>query len=283
MPPCHEPPLPSPFLFFPFRAQGRGRQSSGEEEGGVGAAGADRDRNAGNNNTDDGGPFSWREGELEGLALHTERGGGGGGLVIVAADVIYDEGLTEAFFQVLKLLMPVSPPPPPAHESLGDGGGCGGVSDSASGGEMGLNHACAVRSASVHPAAAAAAASASAPSSSREKPTADGNGSSGVAGVRGKGRTVLYLALEKRFNFSLAELSVKAAGYNALLRNVLDVTQTKTNADDAKSFAHGKIGAEKSFEGRRLPLSFQQCFHYQRSEAMELWEIWRRPEEHGKT
>lgn len=91
-------------------------------------------------------------------------------------------------------------------------------------------------------------------------------------GAGGGGEAVLYLALEKRFNFSLAELSVSATGYKTLLGNVMDVT----NGVDA-SVVGGCALRRKAFEGVRLPLTFQQCFRYQRSDAMEIWEIRRRP------
>ena len=84
---------------------------------------------------------------------------------------------------------------------------------------------------------------------------------------------VLYLALEKRFNFSLAELSVSATGYKALLGNVVDVT----DAADGRGIGDGCASRRKAFEGIRLPLKFQQCFRYNRSDAMEIWEIRRRP------
>ena len=273
--------------------------------------GADRNRDAdngtdGGSNGDEARPFSWRKGELKELVSTRD----GGGLVIVAADVIYDENLTDAFFHVLKLLMPAPEPPPPAHESSNDGGcsggggcsnggggsngggssdggggsiggGSGTVSEAVSGGELPVHDESRATPASVlHPAAPAA------PSASNGGKRLTVVGGNGAPGAKGQRTAVLYLALEKRFNFSLAELSVKATGYGALLRNVLDVTVNRgaagTPAEGGCS-RQGGGGAERQFEGRRLPLSFQQCFHYQRSDAMELWEIRRRPRVHRKT
>lgn len=104
-------------------------------------------------------------------------------------------------------------------------------------------------------------------------------------GAEGRAQSVLYLALEKRFNFSMAELSVAATGYNALLRNVvLDTTQaTESGVAGVDRSAQQGGNAQKEFEGRKLPLSFQQCFRYTRNDAMELWEIRRRPATRPKT
>jgi hypothetical protein len=89
-------------------------------------------------------------------------------------------------------------------------------------------------------------------------------------------KPVCLLALEKRFNFSLAELSVVATGYRAMRERVLDL-------DDASAVAAAAIAAASDsttppFAGRRVPLSsFQQCFTgYTRTPQMELWELWRR-------
>ncbi|CAN0106029.1 unnamed protein product, partial [Ectocarpus sp. 13 AM-2016] len=210
------------------------------------------------------GPFSWRKGELDGLSLISDSKRGG--LVIVAADVIYDEGLTDALFEALKSLMPV---PSLRTRGLGkeDRNCDGSVSRTADNATKPLSHQ-------------------TTPSTTATPSCED----SAVTGVRVNKPvddhdrhplgtdTVLYLAIEKRFNFSVAELSVAAAGYNALLRNVVDVTDKDgvgTGVDGCTQ--QGLKRAKKEFEGNRLPLSFQQCFRYKRSNAMELWEIRRRP------
>ena len=121
----------------------------------------------------------------------------------------------------------------------------------------------------------------------RSKAAASGNKPTGdepvFRGAEGRAQSVLYLALEKRFNFSMAELSVAATGYNALLRNVLDTTQATESGAGVDRSARQGGNAQKEFEGRKLPLSFQQCFRYTRNDAMELWEIRRRPATRPKT
>lgn len=213
-------------------------------------------------------PFAWSKNELEGLSLSTSLGGG---LVIVAADVIYDEGLTDAFFDVLKLLMP---PRKKREETIADDCSCDGKSAPKSAGSGGV----AEQTPPANSASSVDSAVFDVPASSTgNKPTIEEQGRSGVRGA--KGDAVLYLALEKRFNFSMAELSVAATGYSALLRNVLDTTTEGDNrgAGVVQGCAQQGLNAQKSFEGKRLPLPFQQCFRYQRSNAMELWEIRRRP------
>eukprot|EP00752_Nemacystus_decipiens_P008139 g7279.t1 len=225
-------------------------------------------------------PFSWRKDELEGLSLSTSLGGG---LVLVAADVIYDEGLTDAFFHVLRMLMPIPLPPVPAGEN-----GENTVPGDCKSSNVTSAPKAANRRSSVDETPPFSSASGDSVGS---ESAATGKESKGDADERafccaeGKAQAaVLYLALEKRFNFSMAELSVAATGYSALLRNVLDVTQ---QADDGGAGEDGSAkqahDAEKCFEGRRLPLTFQQCFRYQRSDAMELWEIRRRPLTRPKT
>lgn len=142
--------------------------------------------------------FAWREDELKELQHAAFTGGGDSRqkLVILASDVIYDEPLTEALFDVLRLLMP----------------------------------------------------------------------------SRGDGDAVFYLALEKRFNFTLKDLSVVASGYKSFLRNVS--TDETAGVDGPRSTNMQQH--QHDFEGKRIPLSFPQCFRYDRSTAMELWEIRRR-------
>ena len=264
--------------------------------------------------------FNWREGELERLLsppLLSETGEPTPSLVILAADVIYDEGLTEAFFDVLKLLMPPPPPPPPPplppsngddgdqahHDSASreaNGGGMRGTATKESSQERSrcpLPSTPSVDDVSAHTeppsspwrrqqrqgfagyVAPANTSNVGVETDSKEDPGRKEPPPSGgqmlssfIAG--GVGETVvLYLALEKRFNFSLAELSVSATGYKALLGNVVDVT----DAADGRGIGDGCASRRKAFEGIRLPLKFQQCFRYNRSDAMEIWEIRRRP------
>ncbi|CAM9093355.1 unnamed protein product [Ectocarpus sp. 4 AP-2014] len=209
------------------------------------------------------GPFSWREGELDSLSLISDSKRGG--LVIVAADVIYDEGLTDALFEALKFLMPV---PSLRARGLGkeDRNCNGSVSSTADNATKPLPH-------QTTPTTATPSCEDSAVTDVPVSKPVDDHDCHPLGTD-----AVLYLGLEKRFNFSVAELSVAATGYNALLRNVEDVTEkhgVDTGVDGCTQ--QGLKSAKKGFEGRRLPLSFQQCFQYQRSNAMELWEIRRRP------
>ena len=249
--------------------------------------------------------FNWRKGELERLSspLPSDTGEPKP-LIILAADVIYDEGLTEAFFHVLKLLMPQPPltspsgrrrrgPPPPFDGEDDDQSHHDGALREANGGVRGVDtEEIGHERSRGPPRSTSAGVSQDEPLSSTQRwegcagsvaplnniyVEADSKGQekegtpsgrqTSSFGAGGGGEAVLYLALEKRFNFSLAELSVSATGYKALLRNVMDVTDG----------VDGRIGAyawrRKAFEGRRLPLTFQQCFRYQRSAAMEMWEI----------
>lgn len=276
-------------------------------------------------------PFNWRKGELERLLsppLLSETGEPTPPLVILAADVIYDEGLTKAFFDVLKLLMPPPPPPPlatlsgrhrrqgappppfiaddgdqPHHDSASreaNGGGKRGTSTKESSHERSRDPLPSTSSAddvsedneplSSQPRQQQRQGFAgyvapvntnnhgvepdSKEDQGKEEPPSSGGQmfSSFIAGGGGE-TVVLYLALEKRFNFSLAELSVSATGYKALLGNVLDVT----DAVDGRVVGGGCASRRKAFEGIRLPLNFQQCFRYNRSDAMEIWQIRRRP------
>lgn len=214
-------------------------------------------------------PFTWSRGELEGLSASSTRTRDGG-LVIIAADVIYDEGLTDALFDVLKSLMPAprvslpekangdTPPTLLRENSSGESNETSVGTTSTTANSTNIIDAAAV----------------STPCS--RKPIKN-TGTEGSAFVRGDGEAVLFLAIEKRFNFSLAELSVAATGYSALMRNVLDVTKGGGAAVHGEQACRQKSRDGKAFEGRRLPLSFQQCFRYQKSNAMELWEIRRRP------
>lgn len=213
-------------------------------------------------------PYAWRTGELGSLLWSGDGvmdNRGRRGLVILGSDVIYDEGLTEAFFDVLKTLMP--PPPPTCDQGHRHSGKDRAEANNGSS-----------RAPTLRLPSSLATASSSSPS------------------------PVLYMALEKRFNFTIAELSVAATGYKALLRNVLDVTTANEGSSRSHpnhpnggviSVAKDSVGnapgeaclrdlqnhhrRNQAFEGVRLPLTFAQCFRYQRSVAMEMWEIRRRP------
>lgn len=213
-------------------------------------------------------PFAWRKGELEGLSRSTSPGGG---IVIIAADVIYDEGLTDAFFDVLKLLMPARTKPPTKTRADTITSDCN------------CDHKYAQKGAGRDELAAKMSPTYSGSvidSGVFDSHTSTGNNTS-TRQQRSSSlqrETTLYLAIEKRFNFSLPELSVAATGYNALLRNVLDVTmEAEGRVADGGCTQQG-LDSPKAFEGKRLSMSFQQCFRYQRSSAMELWEIKRTPE-----
>ena len=280
---------------------------NGDKDGGESAAVADGDEVS----------FDWRKGELERLSspLPSETGEPKP-LVILAADVIYDEGLTEAFFDVLKLLMPPPPPispsggrrqnaPPPSHgndnvrscqdgasrEANGDPRGpkmketglerLPGSSRSTDSVDMPEDYeplssaqrqGCATSAASLTTSNTSVDVQIDSKGLEREEPPTGGGQNVSSFGAGGDGGAVLYLALEKRFNFSLAELSVSATGYKALLGSVVDVT------DGVDGRVAGSCEQKrKAFVGTRLPLAFQQCFRYNRSDAMEIWEIKRGP------
>lgn len=241
-----------------------------------------------NGERDNGGPHAWWQGELENLvspsAMH------GDGLVILAADVIYDENLTEALFDALRFFMPVPPLPSGCScrnrsipldptetvidhtlpKSKNSGGGNSLVTAN-----LRLEKISESSRPHVSPAENIGANSArrlgglEAP---QEKGASINSGKCCCSDVGGESQAIFYLALEKRFNFSVVEMSVAATGYNALLRNVLDVTNNNGTRD--KKPCTGEEG--KEFEGTRLPLNFEQCFQYRRSEAMEVWKIRRR-------
>ena len=83
-------------------------------------------------------------------------------------------------------------------------------------------------------------------------------------------RSVLLLALEKRYNFELASLSVEAHGYQLFLDQLC--------LDDA----HFDIGARPCpvcpsrpvrFKARRLAVTHPPLVAYSRTEELELWEV----------
>ncbi|CAM9092981.1 unnamed protein product [Hapterophycus canaliculatus] len=242
----------------------KGSQGVDTQVKGDGAAMTISDKRGKSHNFDS--PFTWNKGELEGLSAPTQTAGGG--LVIIAADVIYDEGLTDALFDALKSLMP-APRPFGEHTPHGrDRKLSSGEKNEAPAGQTPPVTTAEDSVDEVHPAVSFIPF--------RRRPIEDALADRSCL-VRGDGEAVLFLALEKRFNFSLAELSVAATGYSALIRNVLDVTGGDGAGVKVAERCPRQSPRERAFEGRRLPLSFQQCFRYQRSNAMELWEIRRRP------
>jgi len=70
---------------------------------------------------------------------------------------------------------------------------------------------------------------------------------------------IVYLALEKRFNFELATLSVQAHGYRCFMRHL----EKRDNVE----------GDGMQLRGKLIPLIFPACFEYCRVGQLELWEI----------
>lgn len=69
----------------------------------------------------------------------------------------------------------------------------------------------------------------------------------------------MWMAMEKRFNFSIEELSVVAHGYKRLLKYISP---------------HDGMDSESCFRGTRIPLTFpQRVMCYDRVIDLELWDI----------
>lgn len=76
----------------------------------------------------------------------------------------------------------------------------------------------------------------------------------------------LWLSIEKRFNFTVDELSLVAHGYNRFLSYV-EGSKTCIYLD------HDKIEKRRHFSGHRISLLFPQYVEYDRTKDLELWEI----------
>ena len=115
---------------------------------------------------------------------------------------------------------------------------------------------------------------------------------------------VVWLTLEKRYNFEVSSLSVKAYGYRRFLEHIGRTSKTPQSSD-ISSGGSGSPGAEEvegnqespalykdesaaasgsepdihtsssstTLSGRLLPLNFPKCFDYHRVPQLELWEI----------
>ena len=86
---------------------------------------------------------------------------------------------------------------------------------------------------------------------------------------------ILYLSLEKRFNFELAYMSVVAHSYHRFLDYIHDITDTPYTPHASYTPV---VARDKMFIGRRIPLHTipQRVASYTRSECMELWQIEKR-------
>lgn len=196
-------------------------------------------------------PFNWKCGELKRLlSRHTANDR----IILIASDVIYDEDLTEAFFRTLESLMSSSQRVKLDVTSSESNNSNNRHANNLTAGRMKRN------------------------AEDQETPSKFGTpveafhheiGNKGAEVFPTEVSPILYLALEKRFNFTIEDMSVVATGYRALQRNVLDVT------DGPLTMSLCRQGYVRSFkfEGMRIALTFQQCFRYPRDENMEIWRI----------
>jgi methyltransferase-like protein 22 len=77
----------------------------------------------------------------------------------------------------------------------------------------------------------------------------------------------LWLSIEKRFNFTVDEMSLVAHGYNRFLSYV-EGSNACVYFDTAD-----QIEKMRYFSGHRIPLLFPQYVEYDRTKDIELWEI----------
>lgn len=86
----------------------------------------------------------------------------------------------------------------------------------------------------------------------------------------------LWMAMEKRFNFSIEEMSVVAHGYKRLLKYIgLSPSQTTAVLEvEVSHFSHDV--SSHYFTGKRIPLTFpQRVMNYDRVKDLEMWDITR--------
>lgn len=76
----------------------------------------------------------------------------------------------------------------------------------------------------------------------------------------------VFLSLEKRFNFELSTLSVRAHGYRRFLHHIGQLESEEGAASDAP--ADGL-----RLRGSPLPVDFPTCFDYNRVSQLELWKV----------
>lgn len=86
---------------------------------------------------------------------------------------------------------------------------------------------------------------------------------------------VLWLALEKRYNFSLSDLDVVAHGYQHFRSFLDDRTQ---GSQPALRIEDCNLQGCKNFSGKQLQLDQipQYILEYERTSDLELWQIWRK-------
>lgn len=88
----------------------------------------------------------------------------------------------------------------------------------------------------------------------------------------------MFMAMEKRYNFELRELSVVAHGYRRFLSFIgRDAFGRELPASDDGDDRHCQCG----LRGRLIPLDFPLCFDYERVAQLELWEITAAPGAHA--
>lgn len=166
----------------------------------------------------------WSAADLKHL-LHAE--------VLMAADCVYDNDLTDAFMAAAAALLQ-----PPAARSA-----CGAAASPAAG-----TVAAAAQTSAVHP----ADSSISRPADARSHATSSSPGS--CAGCSGS-RKRMYVALEKRYNFTLRDADVRASAYEhwlTLFRQQHGVDSQQPPALVATAAATAAAGHPLRSSGNRL-------------------------------
>jgi hypothetical protein len=169
--------------------------------------------------------------------------------VVLVADCVYDEGLTDHLFGVLRaLLKTASKQRQPCQRQP-----------------------CLRRRKSDAPVMLPQSGASNADGTALSGRHGGGGSNGGDGGLGGRGGTVVWLTLEKRFNFELATLSVQAFGYRRFLAHIGQLPG-QLPGDDAPRTSSGGGGPRLS--GRRLSVDqVPQCFDYRRVPQLELWEI----------